>query len=220
MVLALTALGLVLCGAGARAAEDTVTIPKARLQELERKEKELERLKGDLHQTKDENRQLKEQKDEAVRTSSVKPLSKPIVTHQSPPLASVPQLKPADVVESMDLANYYQTDPAAADRKFRGQQFTIRGEIVGFEKHMFRASYRLVLQTPERDTRVICEFDPPANSTAVFTADHGARLMASYSGAESVLARLGEKVLVKGRCKGLKDGVVWVSGTEFSALAQ
>src|SRR5579864_9359847 len=41
-------------------AQDTVAIPKSRLEELERKERELDRLKGDVSQTKAENAQLKE----------------------------------------------------------------------------------------------------------------------------------------------------------------
>ena len=41
------------------AAQDSVTVSKKRLEELERKEKELQRLKGDLDKTRDENVQLK-----------------------------------------------------------------------------------------------------------------------------------------------------------------
>src|SRR6266481_5562067 len=42
-------------------AQDTVTVPKSRLEELERKEAELNKLKGDLNKTKDENAELKQQ---------------------------------------------------------------------------------------------------------------------------------------------------------------
>jgi hypothetical protein len=46
-------------------AEEMVTIPKSRLEELERKEKELDALKGDLGKARDEQRRLERDKNEA-----------------------------------------------------------------------------------------------------------------------------------------------------------
>src|SRR5689334_1070719 len=55
-------LPLVMSQAPRLLAQNDVSIPKSRLEELERKERELERLKGDLNKTKDENAQLKKEK--------------------------------------------------------------------------------------------------------------------------------------------------------------
>src|SRR6184192_403442 len=89
----LSAFALVLIGLAATvSAEDTVTIPKSRLQELERKEAELEKLKGDLSRTKGENLQLKKQHKEDVAKISAAPSSEAVITHVSPPLESLPAL--------------------------------------------------------------------------------------------------------------------------------
>lgn len=196
--------------------QDNVEIPKSRLEELERKEKELERLKGDLNKTTDENRQLKKQKEEAVKTSSIEPLTKPVVTHTSPPLASLPQIQADSVIESMDLADYYHSDPAAAEQRFRHQKFSVRGEIVGFEKPLFRRNYEILLRTPGGDTRVICDFLPPEKANAVFSADHGSQLVAMYGENRAVLARVGDTVQVKGECHGLSGHNVMIYAWQIS----
>src|SRR5436190_18755423 len=55
-------------------AQETVTILKSRLQELERKEVELQKLKGEFRSAKGENVQLKNQhQDDAVKISSAPP---------------------------------------------------------------------------------------------------------------------------------------------------
>ncbi len=70
-------------------AQDTVTIPKSRLEELQRKEAELDRLKGDLKATKGENLQLKKQHTEDAAKISSAPPAQPVVTHASPPMAEL-----------------------------------------------------------------------------------------------------------------------------------
>src|SRR5207253_11293185 len=76
---------LLVCLSFPVAAQDTVTIPKSRLEELERKEAELEKLKGALHTAKGENVQLQKQhQEDAARIASV-----PIVIHVSPPMTSL-----------------------------------------------------------------------------------------------------------------------------------
>src|SRR6266851_956538 len=101
-------LGLFLCGAGhPLAAQDNVTVPKSRLEELERKEKELDRLKGDFDKTKDENVQLKKENEKAATRPVPMPPAEPVITYVSPPMETLPALRPDEIVESMDLANYY-----------------------------------------------------------------------------------------------------------------
>src|SRR5689334_25091607 len=87
------------------AAQDDVTISKSRLEELERKERELDRLKGDLNKTKDENAQLKKEKAKAEARPVRLATPEAVITHVSPPMASLPPLKPDELVESLDLAN-------------------------------------------------------------------------------------------------------------------
>src|SRR2546422_84127 len=118
-------------------AEEMVTIPKSRLQDLERKEAELEKLKAELSKAKGENVQLKRPHAEAVAKIAGAPANEPVVTHVSPPMASLPPLKEGEMVDAVDLANHYRAGAAAADERYRKQKFKVRGEVAGFEKPMF-----------------------------------------------------------------------------------
>jgi hypothetical protein len=191
--------------------QETVTIPKARLQELERKEQELERLQGAVTKATDENARLKTRLDQAATNTPVPPPpSKPI-----PPLDSLPPLKPADVVEAADLANYYRSNTTAADRRYRGQHFTVRGEIAGFEKPAMRRNYRILLQGGDRETKVIGDFYPPDKFNAVFTVEHGSRLVGLVGDTRVPLAKVGQRVLITGQGKGWREGAVMISAAEL-----
>ena len=84
----LTVVLFVISATGSLVAQETVTIPKSRLEELQRKEAELDSLKGDLKATKGENLQLKKQHQEDAVKISATPHTQPVVTHVSPPMAS------------------------------------------------------------------------------------------------------------------------------------
>ena len=265
-VLLLGLLPLVL--ASTVAAQENVTVPKSRLEELERKEKELEQLKGnlgktndakaqlkkenekaaarppvaptaapittnvapaaparsdtelerlksELTKTKDENLRLKEDNEKAAARLQAAPVAVQVVTHVSPPMASLPPLKPEDVVEAMDLADYYHADAAAADQRYRKQKFTVRGEIVAFEKPPFVTNYRILLRTPDRAIKVVCELNPPENANAVFTVNHGEQLVALAGERRVPMLKVGDTVQVAGWCKGASGSDVNFSGTDL-----
>ena len=196
-------------------AQENVTISKSRLEELERKEKELEQIKRDLTSTKGENAQLKKENEKATAKLLATPPIEPVVRHVSPAMVSLPPLKPEDVVEAMDLANYYHADAAAADRRYHHKKLVVRGEIVGFEKPMFVSIYRILLKTPDRTKKVICELLPRENADAVFTVDHGEKLVALHGGKRVPMAKVGQTVLVPGYCQGARDSDVVISGSEL-----
>jgi hypothetical protein len=174
-------------------------------------EPELERLKSELSKTKDENLRLKqENKNAAARLQAA-----PVVTHVSPPMDSLPSLRPGDIVDAMDLANYYHADAASADQRYRKQKFTVRGEVVAFEKPPFVASYRILLKTPDRAIKVICELNPPENANAVFTVNHGEQLVALAGERRVPMLKVGDTVQVAGWCKGADGPDVNFSGTDL-----
>ncbi len=194
-------------------AQDDVTIPKSRLQELERKEKELEKLK-------------REQAAPAAPTpvpatpapAPVKePPAQPVVP-PPPPMAGLAPFKDGDSVEASDLAAYYAQDPAAADRRFKKHKMFVLGEISGFEKPMLRRNYRVLLQTSEKDGPVVCDLLPPANFNAVYPANHGAELIGLQGEMAQTLAKVGQKVMVQGVCKGRHDKSVVISAVNFKAV--
>ena len=201
----------------ALAADDNVTIPKSRLQELEEKERELNQLKGDLTTTKDENARLKKEQAQAP-AKPVATVPEP-VTHVSPPIASLPPLKDNEEIDAIDLANYYRSDPATADARYLKHKFFLRGEIAGFEKPLLRRDYKVLLKTTDRDTRVICNFYPPDQFDAVFTTDHGSQLVASMGENRIPLAKVGQIVVLHAECKGWKDSCVMISGGGMKPVA-
>lgn len=195
-------------------AQENVTIPKTRLQELEEKERELNRLKGENTKTKEENAQLKKEKEKAASQSPVTP-PEPVVIHQAPPMASLPGLQETDEVDAMDLAEHYRTDSAAADARYRGHMFVLRGEIAGFEKRLFTKYYKLLLKTGNKDTRVLCSFYPSEKYNAVFIADHGAQLVGMMGETKVPLLKVGQNVSFRAECKDWKNSVVIISGGEI-----
>jgi hypothetical protein len=217
-----TLLGVILLAAALPLrADDTVTIPKSRLEELQRKEADLEALKNqllkaktDLDQTKGENQQLKKQHE----VDAVKIAQPSAPAHESAPLASLPPLNKVDPIDAMDLANYYQQDPAAADQRFRKQSFPVQGQIIAFEKPLFTNPYKILLKTPDRDVPVVCEIQPPEKYNSVFIANHGSQMVGSLTREyPDVLARLGDLVVVRGECKGLRDGRVVMAACELKS---
>jgi hypothetical protein len=200
------------------AADDSVTISKSRLQELEEKERELNRLKSDPVTTNAETGPLKkDQPQTASKPATAAP--EPVVTHVSPPIASLPALVENEEVDALDLANHYRSDPATADARYLKHKFLLRGEIVGFEKPLLKRDYKILLKTGDRDTRVICNFYPPDEFNAVFISNHGSQLVASKGEKRLPLAKVGQMVVLRAECRGWKDSSVLISGGGMKALA-
>jgi hypothetical protein len=190
--------------------QDNVTIPKSRLEELERKEKELEALKKPVADSPPQ------QKPQRAAQPNTKPATtEPVVAPPSPPLATLPPPKDWETVEAMDLVNYYRQDKAAADLRFRNRKVAIRGQITAFDKPLLRRDYYVLLETADRDTKVICNLIPPDKFKAVFTINHGSELVGLEGETRIPIVKVGQTILVRGVCKGFKEGVVSISGREL-----
>src|SRR5687767_7340551 len=110
-------------------ADENITIPKSRLEELQRKEAELDKLKGDYKKSKDENATLKKQQEETVKHNVATPVPPAAA---SPELKSLPALNEGEIIDSVDLANHFTADPALAAQRYDKQSFKVKGEIAGF----------------------------------------------------------------------------------------
>jgi len=174
--------------------QDTVTVPKSRLEELERKEAELNKLKGDLNKTKDENAELKKQHDADAAKIAETPQ---LVKHVSPPMNSLPPVEPGATVEAMDLADHYRTDAAAADQRYKKHVFRVQGEVVDFGNQLFLKPYRIMLKTPDQTCRLTCSIQPPEKYKAVYAVKEGSQLIGTSDRYEDeVIARLGDTVVI------------------------
>ncbi len=191
--------------------QDNVTIPKSRLEELERKEKELEKLKKPATEAKPNQA-------EPPRTVSNAPVAVPVIQPKAPAVADWPPFKEGDTIEARDLAAYYFQDASAADRRFKKQKLQVRGEIAGFEKPLFQRNYRIRLRTGDRDSGVKCDLVPPENFNAVFPADDGSELVGLMGETRVPLAKVGEVVEIRGVCKGLHKKAVLVVGSRFNKV--
>jgi hypothetical protein len=193
-------------------AQETVTIPKARLEELERKERELDRLKTELSAAKGETVRLKQEKDAAVAKAAAVTApgsAQPVVTHAAPAMSTLPPVGKGDTVDALDLVEHFRADPTTASARYRGKTFKVKGEIASFDKPMMTRNYHVLLRGPDLQPRVLCVVAPPEKYVSVFTARNGTQLMASLTGGARVpLMKIGDAVVIEGRCRGLDGALV------------
>lgn len=194
-------------------AQDNVTIPKSRLEELERKEAELERLRGKSVAPNQSTPLDPGKPAEATIGAPAAPVSKP-----APPIASLPPFVDGQTIEATELAGYFRRDRALADQRFHNRKMVVRGEIVSLDTTKFKRNYQLILEGNDRDTRVRCDLVPPDRFKAVYTVEEGSRLVGLQGETRVPIARLGDKVRVTGTCKGLLGRVVLIQGKEFEVV--
>ena len=204
--------------------DDRVTISKSRLEELERKEAELEKLKKEADKAESGRQQLESEqrrlKSEAVELKKAKEAAvaaaasvAPAIQHDTPAIATLPPVQKGEVLDAMDLMNHYRSEAAAAGKRYGAQPIRVKGEAVHFEKPGFVRYYLIYLKTTDRNWKVACRVYPPEKYSAVFTAKGGEDLVATTgSGARAVIARLGQTIVVEGRCQGLRDQMLNLTG--------
>lgn len=194
-------------------AQDTVSIPKSRLEELEKKEAELEKLRNQLnHEKPVPSSGQAPVKAEAAGTIPANPAAAPGPALTSPVPSTLPDLQPDEVVSAIDLANHFQQNRAGAERRYQKRSFALQGEIERFEKSAFGRSYRLIMKTANSNLKVICEVYPPRQYTAVYTASEGAEMVGVSGENRTVFARAGSVAVIHGECKGLEGSAVVLKG--------
>jgi tRNA_anti-like len=211
-------LFLVFIGHGVVAvAQDTVTIPKSRLEELERKEAELEKLKGTAKTPPGVQNPAAKKQDETVPQNSLPTpsVSTPAPVTETRSFASLAPLEKNTIVSATDLAAQYRGNPGMADERYRKHTFKVQGEIVGFEKPVMVRNYYILLKTAEPQTRVICDFYPSDNFKAVYTINGGTALVGTLSDTRVPIAKVGDNVVIEGRCKGLSGGGIKLTACEL-----
>ena len=152
---------------GAEAPDEAIIRGKA--EEVERLERELERAREEL-------KHLQQGRSPVAAGSSLSgdapPASQPAVG-SALSLSTLPPLTAESVVTAEDLARHFLMDPAAAEERYRGKSFTIRGEIVGFHLPKFVRRFEVQLDTPGRFLGVICRFDYVGEFRTVYERDLG-----------------------------------------------
>ena len=193
-------------------AQTNVSIPKSRLEELEKKEAELEKLRNQMNPPKPVpagQTGVKAQSPPVTgQAPAPAPAAVPAPAHVSPALSTLDALKDGEVVSAIDLANHYQQDRATADQRYHKRSFAVQGEIERFEKSAFSRSYSLIMKTGGSNLKVICEVYPPEPYTAVFTASQGSQIVGVFGENRKTLASADSVAVARGECKGLKGSTI------------
>ena len=216
---------LLACVALNLSAQDNVTISKSRLEELERKEAELNKLKGNANKAADENARLKKQHEIDAAKLAAKPpapvqVAAPAIARDIPAIDTLPAISHGDIVEALDLSQYYQQDAAGADRRFGKKSFKVRGEVIGFEKKLIARQYHVLLRTVDQNIKLDCEVNPPEAFRSVYPAKEGTELIATMPREKNgVLMKVGDTVVISGECTGLRDSRVHMSSCELKSVA-
>ncbi len=210
---ALVLLAVCLIAAALRAGTDeTVTIPRARYEELLRKEEELARLRAKL---------TPDIPDRPSATSGATRVLLPgagasgEAAKPSPPpdAANLPPLPEDGRISAPLLAEYFLRDPATAAARLQNRNLQVIGRVVGFEKPWLTRNYQVLLETDQPAVRVRAVVEPPQGIRGAYVAQGGTVLMvADASGQRRPLLRLGDTATVEGRVKGLRGNVVEMSG--------
>ena len=194
-------------------AQDTVTIPKSRLIELEKKAAQADKLAIDLEKARAENSRLKGEIGAPPKSFST-PVLPPQVEQSlqklppTRPLAELPPLIKGEVVLASDLLHHYAMDPAAADQRYRKKSFKLQGIVTDLDKPLLMSPYRVIFRVPASPLKIICDVRSPEQFKKVYVSADRERVVGETYSGRATLARVGEEITVQGRCAGLKDGVV------------
>jgi hypothetical protein len=203
-------------------AQTNVSIPKSRLEELEKKEAELEKLRNQLNPPKPVQAEQTGVKTQQPPVTGQAPApaaaAVPMPVHVSPALSTLPALKEGEVVSAIDLANHYQQDRAAADERYHKRSFAVQGEIERFEKRAFGRSYSMIMKTGGSNLKVICEVYPPERYTAVYTAAHGSQIIGMFGENRKTLASADSVAVASGECKGLEGSAITIKGCALKSV--
>lgn len=202
-------------------AQDKVSIPKSRLEELERKEAELKRL---LESNKNPfvqpsapaaTQQPAQQGSPASAVRSTIPAPQgsivppPAVIYQAPAIESLTPLAPGEVVDAATIASHFQLQPQAAATRYKGKQITFTGTISSFDRPLIGRNYKIIFRPAGVNLPIICDFYPPETLRAVFSTDEGATLVGTLQNeARVTLAKMGQQVTIQGECRGASKGAV------------
>jgi len=194
-------------------AQDNVTIPKSRLEELERKEKELQQLKSGAKEASPSAPVPTAAPASAVAAPAAAPASAaPAIPPAQPkPLSNLPPYESGQKVSSAELVAQFLADPAGAEQRYRKKTIVVEGRVIRIAKQWLRRDYELILEGPQAGQEVVCRLRAPDQFEAIYTINSGAELVGTAHGVQTPLAKVGTTAVVRGKCKGLKGAQVRVT---------
>lgn len=199
-------------------AQERVTIPKSRLEELERKEAELDRLRsGAAPQPAASPGPAAAAPSASFAPAAAAAPQAGTAVPAAPArpaiaVASLPPLQPGQKMSSADLVNHFLADPIAAGQRYRKKTLTVQGRLTRVSRSFMRREYELVLEGPQPGQEVVFQMRTPDQFDAVYTVNNGAELVGTSRGTRTPLGRVGDPMTLRGVCKGLQGAQVVLKG--------
>jgi hypothetical protein len=187
------------------------------------KEAEIQKLKQDLARAEAEAAKLNQTEDQPTNVTHP-PATPPVKSSEATaPRANRPApakraidqspLKSDGIVEAADLVQQFMTDSATAEARCGKKMFGVKGVIQRFEAKLFLRQYEVILESPEKFSRVVLRFDYPDEYKSIYTIQNGQKLVGRPAENKLVtLLTVGDAVVVQGRCKGLRDAEIVFTG--------
>jgi hypothetical protein len=187
------------------------------------KEAEVKKLKEDLARAEAEAAKLNQAEDRP-RNATTPPATAPVKSSDSStprgntpvpakPTGDQSPLKRDEIVDAAELVQQFKTDSTAAEAWYQKKTFRVKGVIQRFEAKLLRRQYEVILESPEKFMRVILRFDYPDDYKSVYTIQNGQKLVARPAeNKEVTLMTVGDAIVVQGRCKGLRDAEIVLTG--------
>jgi hypothetical protein len=176
---------------------------RRKTQEVERLQQELERAQKDLRRLEQENEKLRQQPPTTVPLPSVE-------------VTQLPPLQKGETADVRDLVAQFHSDPDAAGRRYDRQRFQVKGTIEAFELVLFESRYRVRLTSPTPEYQVTCGFYYGNRYQSVFRRHEGKELVGRIDDrAVQPILRVGQPVVIRGKCTGLKAGEIRFTGCEL-----
>ena len=176
-------------------------------QERQRQKQQERNEQHEIQQLRNENERLRREQPRPDGATAVSPAARvlPPIT----PIQNLPPLAPDSVVDVDELVSHFLTEPDAARRRYADRIFRVQGEVDRFDRAMVTREFSVMLVSPDRATTVKFRFNYVDQYSTVFTAKDGRELVARHApGSQTTLLTVGDRVVLAGRCQGLKDGTI------------
>ena len=191
---------------------DKDTELRRKTEEVERLKEALSRAQSDLKKTQQDNERLRKEQAKAPAAAPA-PAPRKAVT----PMATLPPVRPGDVVEADDLIGHFQANPAAAAQRYQKKVLRVKGQVARFSVKVMTRNYDVVFESGEKGVIPVFNFNYIDKWATVYTKQSGRTLVGRTSGrTETTLMELGESVVIQGKCGGLKDGEIVFSHCEVA----
>lgn len=176
--------------------------------ENQRLRQELERAQQQIRQLQDENTRLRGTRAPAIAPAAVSAPPAAGATPVSVTVITMPPLAEGETVTVDQLLADYRQSTLAADSRYKGRRFLVRGTVEQIEKIFAMLQFEVSFRGEDPLARVRTRLSFPGVSDVRQTPDLRELYGRKPFKAERLLLRSGEEFAFEGECEGLDNGVL------------